>query len=234
MFRDLLRRTFPFRALRGYRSRRQLRQWESRGRTPPTPHVVKQRIVRSFAQQSGIRTLVESGTYMGDMVEAVARDFDAIYSIELDASLCNLARRRLARYAHVSIIQGDSAKVLPQVLVELRQKTIFWLDGHYSGGRTARGHVETPVLQELDHVLAHEVGGHVVLLDDARCFDGTNDYPTREHVISMARSRWPDCSIELVDDVICICNQTALTRGVRDSAEMARAKGSERLPTCEW
>jgi hypothetical protein len=68
--------------------------------------------------------------------------------------------------------------VLLTVLQKLREPTLFWLDGHWSGGITAKGEKETPIVAECEAVLSHPVRGHVILIDDARCFTGENDYPT--------------------------------------------------------
>ena len=48
-----------------------------------------------------------------------------------------------------------------------------------------RGELETPVINELASVLAHATPGHVILIDDARLFDGTNDYPTMDGIRDM-------------------------------------------------
>jgi hypothetical protein len=47
------------------------------------------------------------------------------------------------------------------------------LDGRYSEGCTARGETNTPILQELEAIFAF-CPIWVVLIDDARHFDGTD------------------------------------------------------------
>ena len=37
----------------------------------------------------------------------------------------------------ISIIQGDSGKILNSITNKLKKPAIFWLDGHYSSGITA-------------------------------------------------------------------------------------------------
>ena len=58
---------------------------------------------------------------------------------------------------------------------KLEEPTLFWLDGHYSGGVTARGSKETPILDEVDKILSTKESRHVLIVDDARCF-GTDPY----------------------------------------------------------
>jgi len=81
---------------------------------------------------------------------------------------------------------------------------LFWLDAHYSRGITARGNRDTPIWQELQTILSHPVKRHVVLIDDARCFNGTNDYPTIEEIRDLLVKRAPHYSIETKKDIVRI------------------------------
>lgn len=176
-------------------------RWERSGRLGSPPQLIKQRTVRQEARRHSISCLVETGTYLGDMVAAQLSAFSRIYSIELDPHLAEAARSRFAPFPHVTILQGDSAKMLPLVLREIDRPCLFWLDGHYSEGITARGDRVTPIVHELEAVLAHSVPGHVLLIDDARLFDGTNDYPTQQEVERIL-SRHGAWRMECRDDII--------------------------------
>ena len=149
---------------------------------------------------------METGTYLGDMVAAQLRAFSRIYSIELDPGLAEAARVRFAPWPHVSILQGDSATVLPVVLRDIDRPCLFWLDGHYSGGITARGDRVTPIVRELEAILDHPVRGHVVLVDDARLFDGTDDYPTLGE-LQQILSRHGSWMMECRDDIIRVLDR---------------------------
>jgi hypothetical protein len=181
--------------------RREVSDWEARGKAPPAPSLLKQKMVHDYAQRYGLATLVETGTYLGAMVEACKDFFTTIYSIELQADYFLRAHRRFSRFPHVHIVRGDSAVRLPGVLEELKERSLFWLDAHYSGGLTARtAGKETPVIEELHAIFSHPVRGHVILIDDARCFDGTHDYPTLEEVERLAAARAYAMCVQ--DDVI--------------------------------
>ena len=65
-----------------------LARWEHDGRPVPPPSIVKQHIVKKYAREYGTTTLIETGTYLGDMLEACSHEFTRIISIELDRSLC--------------------------------------------------------------------------------------------------------------------------------------------------
>jgi hypothetical protein len=162
----------------------------------------KRRVLRQTADRHSLRVLVETGTYKGDTVAALRRRFDRIISIELSPIYAERARRRFAADANVSIIEGDSASVLWEVVDALREPALFWLDGHASGGETARGTAGSPVSTEVDVVLRSRYG-HVVLIDDARCFDGSDGYPTlhdlRERVRDLGGG---SLDLTVADDII--------------------------------
>ena len=160
--------------------------------------------VKEYADKSGARVFVETGTCHGTMLYAVQHDFDAIYSVELDTKLYEEATSRFSPYPHIRIINGDSAKVLPEVLESVHEQCLFWLDAHYSGGFTAKGEKETPVLEELKHIFNHFVNNHVILIDDAHCFTGENDYPPLHMVRRLVSDTDPELQCEVKDDIIRI------------------------------
>jgi hypothetical protein len=183
-----------------WRLRQELERWQARGKTLPTPSLVKQRIVKEYAAQFRLATLVETGTYYGAMIAACQKDFSRIYSIELQECFFRRAQKKFSRLPHISVLQGDSAVELERVLAEIRTPALFWLDAHYSGDVTARGSVETPVVKELELIFAHPIPGHIILIDDARCFDGTHDYPRLSDLADHAPAQgW---LLEVQDDVI--------------------------------
>lgn len=185
-----------------FRDRKEVADWLSKGKPVPPPHTIKSSIVKEYAKRFSLSVFVETGTYAGDMVYAVRKTFEKIYSIELDETLCKKAVRRFDKAPHVEIVQGDSAAVLPDLLTRINSPCLFWLDGHYSGGITAKGALETPVLQELTYIFDHHVKTHVVLIDDARCFVGNADYPTLEMLKDFTARNRPDWEFSVKDDII--------------------------------
>lgn len=182
----------------------ELRRWEKQGKPLPPPHLVKQRIVKRYGKAFHLHTLIETGTYTGAMVFAMQDQFDKIYTIELDESLSRAAQRGFAKFEHIEAIQGDSGEVLPQIMAHITEPCLFWLDGHYSGEGTAKGLSDTPILRELGCILNHPVNRHVILIDDAHCFIGENDYPTIEELQRIALSNKPDCHFEVSDNIVII------------------------------
>jgi hypothetical protein len=183
----------------------ELAKWEAAGRPVPPPAFAKHRVIREHAARSGARALVETGTFYGQTTFALRNDFDHIDTIELSEDLFRKARRRLRGWRHIHVWQGDSAMVLPEVLATLDEPAVFWLDAHYSDGITARGESDTPIMRELELILAHPVAGHAVLIDDARCFVGKGDYPTLEVVRALVERKRPELAFEVEDDIIRMC-----------------------------
>jgi hypothetical protein len=187
------------------RARRLERDYAAGDRLQPPPHVVKQLAVRDAARAAAIRTLVETGTLHGDMVAAMLPYFDDVYSIELSRELWLLARLRFLGRRRVHLLHGDSAVELPRLLRRLDCRCIFWLDGHYGGGATARGAKDVPVVEELQAILAHPASGHLVLVDDVGIFRrAEGDAPTLGDLETLVRTACPTASWEIRDNMIRI------------------------------
>lgn len=171
-------------------------------RRATVPHVHKRRHLRSVQARFGLRTFIETGTYHGDMLAAMAPHFSACHSIELSRELYEAARRRFSRVPHVSVYHGDSGGVLSEVLARCTGPALCWLDAHYSAGITARGEIDTPVERELALILEQSHEPHVILIDDARLFVGSGGYPTLATVRdAVARAR-PHYEVGVRDDII--------------------------------
>ena len=176
-------------------------EWERSGKTPPAPHRYKQEILRDYGKRFHLKTLVETGTFLGLMMEAQIPNFENLISIELDPDLFKAATKRFSRNPSVKIIQGDSGEMISKVVQQLKVPALFWLDGHYSGGFTAKGKSECPIYDELRSILASPLP-HVILIDDARCFVGESDYPTGAEVTDFISKLNPNLSVHVLNDVI--------------------------------
>jgi hypothetical protein len=200
--KEYLKSTKLYGLLLEKRRARIYRQWSADGCALPAPPQVKQTIVASYQEQFDLRVLVETGTFMGDMIMAQRYRFDRIYSIELSRALYEQASFRFRRFPHITIVHGDSGSVLPSMTSTLPAGTLFWLDGHWSGGDTSRGEKLTPILKELEAILRRPAGSDVILIDDARCFDGADDYPAISTIQDKILSCWPGTRFTVEHDVM--------------------------------
>lgn len=167
-------------------------------------HAQKQAVIRQFAQKYGVQYLVETGTCHGDMVAAMQPEFKKIISIELADKFYHEVCERFKGAANVELIHGDSAKKLPEVVAKLEGRAIFWLDGHYSGGDTARGEQDTPVNDELRAIFKSGAPDHIVLIDDARCFGTDPSYPSIQYLRELVQTLRPGWNFEVAGDSIRI------------------------------
>jgi hypothetical protein len=167
--------------------------WKLKGRPVPAPHAVKQMINKYYAAKFKPHVFIETGTYMGEMIDAVLDHFPKIISIEFDPKLAQRAKNKFSSMSQVTILQGDSGKILPELLKGIKEPCLFWLDAHFSGGITAQADSETPIIQEIKAIADHPCSDHVILIDDAREFTGNKNYPTLEElrqVIQQRRKEW--------------------------------------------
>lgn len=202
-FRKLLQRTPLYGAYKALGHYPDYWYWKLRGEPPRSPHLLKQRTVQEYALRHGLRVLVETGTYYGEMVAAMRKRFDAIYSVEYDPQLAQRARKKFRRWPHIHILEGDSQVRVPAVIKSLQQPALFWLDAGYYGWAGLQGD-KRRLSTELDAILRHEVKGHVILMDDAHGLNGQNGAPTVEELKQRIQSEFPGRSVEVKYDILRI------------------------------
>ena len=184
--------------------KRQIGIWKANGANLPLPPCKKQEILKRYGKLFSLKILIETGTYMGDMVWANKNYFDKIISIEIDYELYKLAKKRFSKFNHIEIIHGDSGEILGKTIEKINQPCLFWLDGHFSGGITGKGILETSIIKELEHIYSHHINRHIILIDDARLFNGQKDYPTIAELKNIILNK--DCTYEIEEDIIRIIN----------------------------
>lgn len=177
--------------------------WKQNGKLIPTPLKAKQLVIKEYQILYNSQVLVESGTYMGDMVFAMKDQFKKVYSIELSVELYYRALKRFNKFSQVEILQGDSSVALKEVVKNLNEISIFWLDGHYSGGVTARGIKDCPVVEELNSIFLSKFK-HVILIDDAHLFNGTNDYPSLPFLSNYLIDKKLDYELKIHNNIIIL------------------------------
>jgi hypothetical protein len=134
----------------------------------------------------GLRRAVETGTYRGDTARALATVFAAVVTIELSADVHRAATAALADVPSIRAVHGLSSQMLSDVR-DPQTPTLFFLDGHWSGGTTAGIEDECPVLEELEAL----AGGHpdeCLLIDDPRLFASAPTPPQPRDVADARRS----------------------------------------------
>ena len=205
IFKNYLRKSFLYDFLHPAIQKRRYKKWLESGRSGAAPSLETQRVVKEYGQKFGADYLIETGTFRGEMVRAQLNNFTKIYSIELNEALAKKASKRLSRYGHVRIYQGDSSEILPEILDKVGDgKALFWLDAHYSGGITSKGKEESPIVHELEIIFEKTEQNIVLLIDDARNFTGNGGYPTIDELKVFVQSKRQNWVFDLKDDIIRI------------------------------
>lgn len=201
---EILKYTFVYDLIFPIVQALQVFTWYLKDAEISTPHLVKQRVVKDYAKKYRIQTFIETGTYLGAMINATKNTFKKIYTIELDKKLYLHTKNKFKKFNHIKIYLGDSTKILPKLLKTIRKPSLFWLDAHYSKGITAKGEKVTPILEELTSILNHKVKSHTILIDDASNFIGRNDYPTLKYLRNFVARKNPNLDFEVEYDIIRI------------------------------
>jgi len=126
------------------------------------------------------RVFVETGTHIGKTTKiAASLGFDRVYTIELAEHFYKAAERMFSGTPNVRCIFGDSTEKLGEILEELNETAVFWLDGHWSQGDTACGDKAVPLYEELRVIGEHHIKNHIILVDDLRLM-GNPDEPIKD------------------------------------------------------
>jgi hypothetical protein len=162
----------------------------------------------------GLKRAVETGTFRGTTSRKLAPLFESVATIELSPTLHQRAEVALRDLRNVRVLQGDSAERLME-LSDPDVPTLYFLDGHWSGGSTSGVEDQCPVLRELAMIGS----GHpddCIVIDDARLFasappppHNVDQWPTLMDIFDAIRRHRPDHIVTVLGDQII----AAPTRG---------------------
>ncbi|MDR2600865.1 MAG: class I SAM-dependent methyltransferase [Spirochaetaceae bacterium] len=130
-----------------------------------------------LAKKAQADTFIETGTYMGGTSKWASAQFKKVHTIELSESLYNQTKGELLLKGNITPHLGDSRDVLPEILQNVKDNAVFWLDGHYSAGVTAGKDDPCPLLKELEIILCRN-NEDIIIIDDARCLLGCAGWPS--------------------------------------------------------
>lgn len=178
--------------------------WRLKGMPVPAHGMFKWKIIREKAKEYNIETFLETGTAGGGTVLSLGKYFKRLYTIELDPTLYHQGRVNAKQNNNIICVEGDSGVVLKDILKKISEPTLFWLDAHFSGYGTARGVLDTPIVQELTSIFEHKNKNHVIVIDDMREFNGNNDYPEIEDLKKIISNKAPWYSVSHINDLLVI------------------------------
>lgn len=128
---------------------------------------------------------VETGTYVGQGIRfALRAGFPVIHSIEIDHNFFVNARQKFSGYQQVHIWEGDSGKMLWDVIKTIDEPITFWLDGHNGYPDPNSTQKNTPLIEELEQIKWHPIKTHTIIIDDMHCCNTLLfDYLSKEDII---------------------------------------------------
>jgi hypothetical protein len=184
-----------------------VKQWIRDGCVTTPPGIVKRHVLLQYYKRYKPVYFVETGTFLAETTKFMRRYFDVVFSIELNRELYQQAKYILGRHGNIILVNGDSKTELPIILAKITAPSLFWLDAHYSGGITSKSDEFTPIKSELLYILNHPVDGHIILIDDARLFNGEDDYPDVAEVKEMVKKYKSTYNFKVENDIIHIFPQ---------------------------
>lgn len=167
-------------------------RWRMRGRPGTPPSIAKRHTLAAYAKEFGVQVFVETGTHRCETTWFLRRHFRELHTIEVEPAKVAAAKRLCDGQPHIHVYEGDSGKVLPQVLAKLTEPALFWLDGHYMDAHSGDPNNKTPASAELLAVLRHPVKDHVIVIDDASLFNGRDGYPSMDELLAVVKRERPD------------------------------------------
>jgi hypothetical protein len=125
----------------------------------PTDMAVK------LAEIAGADIFIETGTYKGETTKWASTQFKEVHTIELSESLYHQFKDELLSTGNIMTYLGDSRDILPEILPNIKNNILFWLDGHYAGGVTSGKDDPCPLLKEMEIILCRN-NNDIILIDD--------------------------------------------------------------------
>ncbi len=145
---------------------------------------------------------IETGTFRGDTAQFLSEISQRVITIEPDETLFAMAQKRFESTPTVTCIRGTSEEVFDDVCSAISGPVNFWLDGHYSSGKTFQGDIDTPIEFELGVISRYveKLRPFSVFIDDVRCFATSDpmfvDYPSVDYLVRFALEHGLEWSVE--------------------------------------
>lgn len=148
--------------------------------------------------------VIETGTYLGDGASQLLNHFEHVITVELDDELAMNAALRFAGNERVEVIHSGSLEFLRNYVPKIDTPHLFWLDAHYSGGKTAGVYAPCPIIGEIQEIARSTVGisRFLILVDDVRCVGNDQGWPSWNELTSALEA----CGLvfNIRDDVMII------------------------------
>lgn len=160
--------------------------------------------VKFLKDSMKLDVFVEGGTYNGGTAKQMSGKFKKVYTIEKSDAMFDVAKDNLRGISNIKILKGDTREHL-QIIMKNNDNMLFWLDAHWSGGKTYGEEDECPLIKELEIIFENNKN-YVILIDDARLFlappprpHKIENWPSLSDIVGIMPNNW---EMFIVEDVI--------------------------------
>lgn len=112
---------------------------------------------------------IETGTNYGGTIFSVEPYFEKLHTIEFSEKYYNNTKNKY-KGNKINFLLGDSSIVFESLLPTITDKSIFFLDGHWSSGDTGRSAKDCPLNEEITHINNLFQNEAIIIIDDFRLF----------------------------------------------------------------
>ena len=134
---------------------------------------------------------IETGTYKGETILHMEQYFSNLYTIEIKKAFYENVKNNY-KGNKINFYLGDSGDVLNEILPTINDKSIIFLDGHWSAGSTGKGKKDCPLYEELTSIMVNHTNEAVIIVDDVRLFGrGPNNKGSKYD-----KCNWEEINIE--------------------------------------
>ena len=169
---------------------------------------VPEKLTQFLGERYGIENFIETGTYLGDTSAWAAKVFKRVFTIEASKDLYSQALIKNGSNSNIQFNHGHTKQFLANLVPQLEQPSLFWLDAHWSGGVTYGSDDQCPLLEEI-RLINTSSTIHFLLIDDARLFlypppppQNPLNWPSIDEVIRVIQAQDKDIYVCVFEDVI--------------------------------
>ena len=112
---------------------------------------------------------IETGTFNGDTTFALEPYFEKLHTVEFSETYYNKTKSKY-KGNKINFILGDSSIVFGDLLPNITDKCIFFLDGHWSGADTGKSNKDCPLDEEITCINDLFQNEAIIIIDDYRLF----------------------------------------------------------------
>lgn len=147
-------------------------------------------VISRFPVETKFTNFVESGTFLGETILSMEPLFEKLYTVELAPHLVT-RMKNLYNGNKISFILGNSGEIFKNLLPNITDPTVFWLDGHYSNNPLCAWS-KNPLLEETGNIIDKLQNFAIIIIDDVRLFGDVADsweHISEEKIFKIVKSR---------------------------------------------